>query len=58
MAVLVERMAAFRACLVRKVETAADGAVGIEMRPVAVRADIVRRKRIDFRNAGHGSNEG
>ena len=29
-----------------------------KVRILALRADIVRRKRIDFRNAGHGSNEG
>ena len=51
MTVLAQRRSALRAFLVRQVESAAYGAVREELAPVAFGADIVRRQRIDFRNA-------
>ena len=50
-AVFIEGRAALRAFLVGKVESAAYGAVGKELCPVALGAYIVRRQGVDFRNA-------
>ena len=56
--ILIQIVSAFRAWLIGQVEAAAHGAIFEELGPVAIRAHIVRRQRIDFRDAGHGGDEG
>ena len=55
--VAVEVAAAARALLRGQVEAREIGAVRDELAVLAVRADVVRLERVDFRNAGHRRDE-
>ena len=49
---------AFRAILVGKVEARTHLTVSEELAVLALRASVMRRKRIDLRNTRHGRDEG
>ncbi len=57
-AVLVQICAAVGAFLIGQVEAAADFALRKKLAPLAVRANVMRRQGIDFRNVGHGRYKG
>ena len=57
-ALLAHLGAALGAILVGHVRAAAEARAGLEVRVVAVRADVVRRERVDLRNAGHVGHDG
>ncbi len=58
MPVFVQRRAAFRTCFIRQVKSPADFSVRKKFTVLAMRANIMRRQRIDFRNVGHRSDKG
>ena len=56
--VLIHRLSAHGAVLIREVKAGAHRAVGHKFGMTAVRAAVVRRKRVYLGNSAHGRNEG